>query len=512
MIVQDGSLNLTALVVPDLIVQMISPKVALLNGVPTSILGMVGTATWGPVGAPVAVSTYADFNRAFGPLQARKYDLGTGIAIAHMQGANNMRAVRVTDGTDVAAQVAIQTNCLTLTSRHTGSFGNATRARIEPGSAVGTSRVTIFLPQAGILPEVFDNIAGSGATLWANMAAAINNGQSGLRGRSEIVVATAGVGTTAPLAATHALTGGTDGAANVTATMMMGQDTQPRRGMYALRGTAASVAVLADVDDPTTWANQIAYGRSEGTYMIVVGPAGDTISAAVSAKQAAGADDQNIKVLHGDWLYWNDTVSARPSRMVSPQHFMAGLMANLAPHLGTLNKPIYGVVGSQRNAVNAPYSQAELTELGRAGIDVITNPVPGGHYWAPRFGRNASSMAAVRGDNHTRMTNYIAATINGGMGRYVGRLHTPDARREAKVTLDSFFGGMRQQGMIGNAEGTTPWQVQIDGANNPPTRVALGYMQADVKVQYLSVIEYLVVNVEGGQSVEITRRALEQAA
>jgi hypothetical protein len=36
--------------------------------------------------------------------------------------------------------------------------------------------------------------------------------------------------------------------------------------------------------------------------------------------------------------------------------------------------------------------------------------------------------------------------------------------------------------------------------------VALGYMQADVKVIYLSVIEYFIVNLEGGQSVQISKQ------
>jgi hypothetical protein len=45
-----------------------------------------------------------------------------------------------------------------------------------------------------------------------------------------------------------------------------------------------------------------------------------------------------------------------------------------------------------------------------------------------------------------------------------------------------------------------PYQTILDSSNNPPARVALGYMQADVKVQYLSVIEVLLVNVEGGQA------------
>ena len=41
MIVQEGTLNLTALIVPDIIVQIIQPRIALLNGVPN--LNTTGT-------------------------------------------------------------------------------------------------------------------------------------------------------------------------------------------------------------------------------------------------------------------------------------------------------------------------------------------------------------------------------------------------------------------------------------------------------------------------------------
>ena len=37
-------------------------------------------------------------------------------------------------------------------------------------------------------------------------------------------------------------------------------------------------------------------------------------------------------------------------RLVSPQGFAAGRLANLSPEQSSLNKPLYGVVGSQKLA------------------------------------------------------------------------------------------------------------------------------------------------------------------
>jgi hypothetical protein len=509
-VVQQGSINTTALIVPDVYVQIVPPQVTLLNGLPTNILGVVGTATWGPVNAPTIVGSMADYARLFGAIQARKYDMGTAVAAAVLQGASNFRCVRVTDGTDVAASAVVQTNCLTLTAKYTGTLGNALSVSIGAGSQASTYRATVTMP--GVVPEVFDNIGAglSGNALWVAIATAINNGQSGLRGPSQLIVATAGAGTAAPTSTSYTLAGGTDGATSITSSVLLGQDTVPRKGMYALRGTYASIAMLADCDDSTSWSNQVAFGLSEGIYMILTGPAGDSISNAITTKATAGIDSYTAKLLFGDWVYFNDTVNGQ-IRMISPQGFVAGRLANLSPEQSSLNKPLYGIVGTQKSYQNLTYSSAELQALGQAGIDVITNPIPAGSMFGVRFGHNTSSNAVTNGDNYTRMTNYIAYTLNAGMGLFVGQLQSATVRRNAAATISSFLANMEQQGMIGAVNGGPAYSVQIDAANNPMSRVALGYMQADVKVIYLSIIEKFLINVEGGQSVQINRQSTQLA-
>lgn len=499
-IVQQGQINTTALIVPDLYVQIVPPSVALLNGVPTNVLGIVGTAQWGPVNSPVPFSSMKDFSQAFGAVQPRKYDLGTVASAAVLQGATNMRGVRITDGTDTAASILVQTNCLTLTAKYSGTLGNALQATLSAGSQASTSRVTLALP--GQTPEVYDNIPGTGNALWLAMAQAINNGVSVTRGPSSLVVAAAGVGATALTPATVTLTGGTDGAATITSSVLVGVDTATRTGMYALRGTGASIGVLADCDDYTTASAQTAYGLSEGTYMIGVGPAGETPTVAAAAKATAGIDSYAYKQLLGDWVNFLDTVNNQ-TRLISPQGFIAGLLSNLGPEQSSLNKQLYGIVATQRSLQSRPYSTAELQILGQAGIDVITNPVPGGNYFGARFGHNSSSNAVTNGDNYTRMTNYIAATLNAGMGKFVGKLQSTSSidptRSQAKATLDSLLTGMQQQAQIDTSS------TICDLTNNPPSRIALGYMQADVKVRYLAVVEKFLVNLEGGQSVQVAR-------
>ncbi len=503
-VVQQGQVNTTSLVVPDVVVQIVPPQQNYVNGVATNILGLVGTASWGPVNSPTIIGDIKSYVATFGNIQPRKYDMGTTAWAAILNGANNMRCVRVTDGSDTAAMAAIGTSGITITSRYTGSLGNGIAAMVTAGTASGTWRVTITLP--GLVPEVFDNIAAglTGNAVWMAMATAINNGISGLRGPSQIVVATAGASTTLPTGTTAALSGGSDGATGVGASQLIGADGVARSGMYALRATGTSVALLADCDAATAWPAQIAYGLAEGTYMIMVTPSGDTIVNAVAAKTSAGIDSYAGKLLFGDWTYFNDTVNGQ-IRLISPQGFVAGRLSALSPAESSLNKPLVGIIATQKSNANSVYSTADLQTLAQAGIDVIANPCPGGAYFGARIGRNTSSNQVINGDNYPRLTNYIAFTLNTAMGLYIGRLQSNGVRNQAMGTINAFLAAMQQQGMIGDVSNPTkqPFSVELNTANNPPARVALGYMQVDVRITYLSVVTVLLINVEGGQSVSV---------
>jgi uncharacterized protein len=512
-IVQQGSINTTALVVPDLYVQIVPPQNLVLNGVPTDVVGMVGTASWGPVGQPVIIATMADYARNFGPLLARKYDMGTQVATAVQQGAANFRCVRVTDGTDVAATLQIPSTSFLLTALYTGSLGNQITVSLGIGSKAGTWRFTVAMP--GMQPEVYDNIGGTGLAFWAALAAAVNTGQGPQRGPSQLVVASAGGTAVAPMAFTTPFTSGTqgsDGAAGANAMTLVGMDTIPRQGMYALRGQGCSIGVLADGDDATQYTVQAEFGLSEGLYMVLTGPAGDTITNAVTVKHQAGLDSYACKLMFGDWIWWNDQVN-QVLRLVSPQGFVAGRLANLSPEQSSLNKPLYGVVGSQKSGTpgsgqSTAYSAAELGVLLQAGIDVIANPQPAGNFWGVRGGHNSSSNAATNGDNYTRLTNYIAATLAAGMGQYVGQVITASLFRRIRATQLSFLQNMLSQGLLGSTDGSLPFSVICDTSNNPLSRTGLGYVQSDAQIQYQAINEKFIVNMEGGQTVQVARQTL----
>ena len=506
-----GLLNTTALVVAGVYVAVIPPALANLNGVPTNVAGIVGTASFGPVNTPTAVSDYASYTAVYGPLINRLHDAGTVVAVCAQQGANAFQAVRVTDGSDTAALVQIgvanSTFALLLAARYTGSAGNNFSMQIR-GSAIPNCLQVVLTSNLGV-PEVFDGITkASPAAFWSALANAINTGVSVARGRSLYFTASVGTNTTFPIpavgssGATVTLSGGTDGAAGVTDLMLVGADGvgAARTGMYALRATGTSVATLADATSPASFGTQAAFGISEGIYMIGSGPAGDNIANAVSVFQASGAASTSFKYMFGDWTYWTDTVNGL-TRLVSPASFVVGRLANLLPQYSTLNQQIYAVAGTQATTNGVTYSNLDLATLEQAGIDVVITPSPGGQpFYACASGHNSSPFGvATWNDSYTRMTNYIAATIaKGGSGAFIGQPITPALLVQEKAVLDMFMREMVKANMI---------QAFRNTITSSPSQQQAGITKVTSQVQYLAINEKFVVELQGGQTVSIQKQS-----
>jgi len=507
---QAGQLNVTALQAPDLYVIIQPPSTAYINGVPTDGLGLVGVGSWGPVNAVMlGIGTPAQAQQAIGPVTNRSHDLATAVAIASMNNVQNFGIVRVTDGSDMAATVQMKDTAgtpatgMTITAMYTGVVGNTITANMTAGTAPNTFKLAI--QRQGFTPEVYDNITGTGAAIWTNAVTAVNQGQSGVRGPSQIVVATVGASTASPnITATYTLAGGTDGTSTITDQTLVGTDGLTRTGMYALRKSGMQVGNLVDCQTSTTWTAQLAFGLQEGIYFHTANPPGTSIQSSATNLNTAGIDGYGLACLVGDWSYWQDNVNG-VLRMVSPATFTSALQASTSPEQSVLNKPISGLIATQRSQQNLPYSDAEIGLAASSRLEVLTLGAPAGSIFACRTGRNISSNSATNGDNYTRMTNYIAFTMAAAFGYVPGQVQTIDLRRNVKGAMDSFFSNLQRVGMIGNVNAPTQpgWSVEIDAANNPFSQVALGYMQADVKVTYLSIVRYFLINIQGGQTVTV---------
>ena len=409
---------------------------------------------------------------------------------------------------------------LLFTSLFTGSLGNSITVYLQAGSASNSWSLVVSVP--GFQPEIFPNATGTGATLWQNLATMVNNGVPNGRGPSNFVIATYQSNPASAAAQNVTLNNGTDGVTSITSAVMVGVDspsgTVTRTGMYALRGQQCAAIVLSDLSDSTQWTTIDAFAQSESSLAVLVAPSGSAIAngttGTVDLKNTAGLNSAWSVLLHGDWIYWNDPVSAYV-RLVSPQGFYAGRLVNLSPQNSPLNKPLNGVVGTQRSglpgsAQQNSYSAAELSVIAQNGIEVLTNPGAGGlRIWTARVGHNTSSNTAISGVNYTRMTNYIALSLVTSMGLYIGKPITKELLNAIGSSQRAFLANMQTQGLlaVNLVDGSLPYAVTCNASNNPQSRTSLGYVQSDTQVTYLAITEKLIINLQGGTSVTVTKSA-----
>ncbi len=501
----------TLSIAPGLTVVIFPPSNVYINGLPTDGLGSVGVGSWGPVNSPViGMGNPAQVQAMYGPITNRVRDISTAADVYAQNFVQSMTFVRVTDSTDTAAQIQLMdvttpTPVLgaKLTAKYTGIVGNTFTAQVSTGTKTGTYKLT--LTRSGYVPEVWDNISGSGATFWANLVAAVNSGQPGSAGPSQNFVASVGTSTAAPNTTTaYTASGGTDGATGVTDTDLLGTDGITRTGMYALRRTGVQVGNLIDCATSTTWLAQAQFGLSEGIFFFTADTHGATIATAGTDLSTAGVDAYSLGVLSGDYCWYQDVVNG-VNRSLSAATYRAAVQAATSPEQSALNKPIFGLIGTDRSLANAPYAQSEKEQAVQNRVDYIANPSPGGNYFSAQTALNTSSNSGENGDNYTRMTNYVAFTINAAMGYVVGQTQTSGQRRSTRNTLNAFFNNMWKATpqMIGDVNNPTsqPWQVVLDSSNNTSASVALGNEIAAVSVTYLSIVRRFIVNYMAGQGV-----------
>ncbi len=288
---------------------------------------------------------------------------------------------------------------ITLAGLFTGVVGNGISAVVSAGAAANSFNVALFLPAIG-LQELYPNIPAAG--FWKALQAAINTGISGFQGPSAFVKASgANQSVGAPTPGTYTLSGGTDGRAGVVTATLVGSDSAvPKTGLYALRAQNPAVGVvwLVGCSDNTVAATLVAFGTSEGCSELLAMPIGTTTAQALTQVGSAGIHDPSFAWTK-DWIYFYDPINAVLQRLVSPNAYIGGFIATLAPAQSPSNKQVQLVVGTERNnpqTGNTPYTESEVGQLESAGVMFIANPIPAGAVFGIRHGQTTSLQRVTR--------------------------------------------------------------------------------------------------------------------
>jgi uncharacterized protein len=514
---------------------VIEPPPPIAVGPSTSVGGVVGTAPWGPLNTPISMGDQNDATTAFGPITAASltdvHDMPTDLALAFAQAQGSgtsidLWGVRVSDGTDTAASVSLNDTTTptpvvggSLKAIYTGSMGNQLQVAIYAGSLPNTVSVKL-MGFTGTQLESYPNLpapASSGA-FWATLQSTLANGLSGVRGPSKLArftPATSPASTLPPAVGTFTLAGGTDGRSTVTTAILEGQNaTFPYTGAYALQNLSPAVTAfwIVGLTDSTAYANMSTLANAIPAPLGITFATGTSTTAAATALAGYGLSSNYNVFAFKDWVYFNDTVNG-VTRLVSPLAVAMGRILTLSPSVSPLNKPVYAIVGTERNnpttGVNTPYSYAELSQLQAAGIMMIDNPSSGGNYFGFQTGVNVCSSTVQSPVEWTRTTNYLAGWIANNSGQFQGQNQTPfpgdPLRASVRATFNSGIGVLVKGNVV--AAGS----VQCDTNNNTLTTVAAHQIYAYFLFTYLSSVWYFIAQITGGTTVVTSGNTLNGA-
>jgi uncharacterized protein len=531
-IIQSSALNPAALQADELYIQIVNPPV-FLTGTPSDVCGIVGTSSWGPLNTPLLLGSTTDMVRSFGGITSAAvtggpsggidtHDLCTDVSLAFAQAQSQASlqiwGIRVSDGTDTKASVVLNTSSasagITFTSLYSGILGNQIQVVIAPGILSNTYNVSIigFL---GLFNELFANISAptSGSlNFWANLSNAVINGISGVRGPSQLITASnaaTAVGSQ-PATGTFSLSGGTDGRSSITSSNLMGNtNSLPYTGLWALRNLIPDVGIvwIAGMTDSTQYSTMQTFADQEGCLVLMTFPTGTTSTAAVSAKLALGISDYEV-VFIKDWCYFFDPVN-NVLRLNAPYPWYGGRVATLRPEISPSNKRVFNINGTERNnpiTGTIPYSIAEVGQLESNGITFITNPIPQGNTFGIREGVNSSSNPVISPVEYSRMTNFLAHSFAGFMGKFVGYNQSSQSndptRAAVRLTVNSFLQLLVSNGQIDS------YKVICDLSNNSLSTIAQHFLYATVLVKYLASIKFFILSLQGGTTVVTTSNNL----
>jgi uncharacterized protein len=174
-IITSGQINIPALTTDDAYISVVAPP-NFITGVPTDVIGCVGTASWGPKNTPVHMGSGLDATQQFGQMSAASlgdvHDLATDLYAAFGQSTSQATlegyAVRVSDGTDTAAlgTISVASAATPETATVSGSLTVGDVLKLTAtSSAISGSPVTVsYIARA----------ADTTTTMAAGLAAAVN--------------------------------------------------------------------------------------------------------------------------------------------------------------------------------------------------------------------------------------------------------------------------------------------------------------------------------------------------
>lgn len=421
------------MIIPGTYIEVRSEGLIGVSGIGTGNVGVVGTASRGPVDQVRVLGSYAEALETFGSYDAwpaasgdvpKALTLVRTLEQAFRGGASTVYAVRVanTGATPMASTTwTVRTgnaDAFTLTATSPGTWANDVQAKVETtGEPATSATLTLTL---GRTRESF-----TAATAEA-LAAQVNEGSRFVTAGA-VAAAHRGKVPSAVEAPTVVSTNG-DPATTV----------ELAGGLARLASQPVNIVVAGGFDAKTAAATVLAHleaTENDGRERIaVMGASTDVPADVISNDSSKGSNPRLVLVAPG--IVADDaarTGANRRVRLPAPYAaaLVAGRMSTLAPHVSLTNKDVAA------DGLTREYTRAEQKQLLGSQVMVLV----------PNLGIRVlkgitTDTGAFRQVSVRRVVDYAKAGVRLGSNPYIGRLNNARVRAALRATLDGFLSGM----------------------------------------------------------------------
>jgi tail sheath protein len=425
--------TISEMILPGTYIEVRAEGLIGVGGIATGNVGVVGTASRGPLNKTMVLGSYSEAVDTFGPYgawppktadQASALTLSRALEQVFKGGGSTVYAVRVAqEGATPMASMswALQSDTnatlVTLTAQTPGTWANdITVALATPADGPATVSLTL-----GRIKESF-----SGANA-GELAEAL--------GASQLVTVTPPANATdaavVPKKVTPSTTpGGPDGTPATT--------TELAAGLALLAAEPVNLIVTAGFDAKTAAGTVLAHleaTENDGRERIAVLGASSTDPATIINDDVSKGSNPRL-VLVAPGIVADDAARPGPNRAVGlpPSYaaaLVAGRLATLAPHISLTNKDVAAddlTVSYSRSQQKQLLGKQVLVLQKNLGIRVLKGIT--------------TDTGAFRQISVRRIVDYAKTGVRIGSNPYIGRLNNVRVRAALKATLDGFLAGM----------------------------------------------------------------------
>jgi uncharacterized protein len=485
-----------ALLQPGVYIEEIPSGVRTITGVATSITLFVGWAPRGPVDRALRLTSFPDFQRAYGGLDSRSL-LGYSVRHFYDNGGSDAYILRIAD-----AATARTADCdigdLHIPASSPGAWARDYSVRLtrRPDDP-SRFRLDVIQPSANnAVLETFANLSMTATD--ARFAPAVINGRSAFIDNLTAASATTPANATVALNATAngddgTVIGPTDAAFQTALTARFDP------GGIADRIDLFNIICVPGLVDGPTVATMQQRAHQRRAFLIVDCNDIDTVATVPNAlTNKTGANALN-SAFYFPWVRAPDALHQNALRAFPPCGFVAGVFARTDAARGVWKAPA-GTEASLTGAAGLAItmSDAENGQLNPHAINCLRNlPVYGNVVWGSR---------TLDGDNDRgsewkyvpvrRMALFLEESLYRGTQWVVFEPNDEPLWAQIRLNIGAFMQGLFRQGAF---QGNTPKQayfVKCDSETTTQADINLGVVNIFVGFAPLKPAEFVVVKIQ----------------